>query len=135
MTNHRKDARRVLVVEDEPHSRLAMERFFDYCGYSVTSAASAKEAMDEASRCPPDVLVCDWKLNGGAWRTGEGDGVEAAEQLQRRFGSSVILITAYRIAELKSKARGTSLNVAAYYRKPLSLAGLARAIDSLPTRH
>lgn len=135
MTNHRKHARRVLVVEDEPHSRLAMERFFDYCGYSVTSAASAKEAMDEASRCPPDVLVCDWKLNGGAWRTGEGDGVEAAEQLQRRFGSSVILITAYRIAELKSKARGTSLHVAAYYRKPLSLAGLARAIDSLPTRH
>lgn len=135
MTNHRKDARRVLVVEDEPHSRLAMERFFNYCGYSVTSAASAKEAMDAASRCPPDVLVCDWKLNGGSGPTGEGDGVEAAEQLQRRFGSSVILITAYRIAELKSKARGTSLNVAAYYRKPLSLAGMARAIDSLPTRH
>lgn len=133
--DHRKESRRVLVVEDEPHSRLAMERFFNYCGYSVSSAASAEEAMEAASRCPPDVLVCDWKLNGGSQPEGRaGDGVDAAEEVQRRYGSSVILITAYRLAELKSKARWTSLDVAGYYRKPLSLTGLARAIDSLPTR-
>ncbi len=130
-----REARNVLVIEDESHSRLAMERFFDYYGYRVASAASASEAMAVADRCPPDVLVCDWKLNGGAKGAREADGVDAAEQLQRRFGSSVILITAYRLAELKSKTRKTGLNVSAYYRKPLSLAGLARAIDSLPTRH
>lgn len=138
MTDQKKEvreARRVLVVEDELNSRLAMERFFNYYGYRVASAASAKEAMEVASRFSPDVLVCDWKLDGGSKSADDSDGVYAAEQLQRRFGSSVILITAYRLAELKSKARRTSLNVSAYYRKPLSLAGLAQAIDSLPTHH
>jgi two-component system, response regulator, stage 0 sporulation protein F len=130
-----REARRVLVLEDEANSRLAMERFFNYYGYRVASAASAREAMEVACRCPPDVLVCDWKLDGGSKGADDADGVDAAEQLQRRFGSSVILITAYRLAELKSKARRTSLNVAAYYRKPLSLAGLAQTIDSLPPTH
>lgn len=127
---------RVLVIEDEQHARAAMERFLAYCGYSVGSASSAIEALAEAERRPPDVLVCDWKLNGLPGRgTRKPDGVAVAAELQRQFGSKVILITAYRLGELRSEARRASLRVSAYYRKPLSLDSLAETISGLDMPH
>lgn len=128
-------ALRVLVIEDEQPARAAMERFLAYCGYSVGSAASANEAVTQAERQPPDVLVCDWKLNGAAGRDpGPADGVATAARLQRRFGSQVILITAYRLGELKAEARRARVQVRAFYRKPLSLGSLAETIAALPMR-
>lgn len=124
---------RVLVIEDEQAARAAMERFLAFCGYSVGSAATAREALEQAERRPPDVLVCDWKLNGVAARDAvPADGVATAARLQRRFGSEVILITAYRLGELKAEARKARVQVHAFYRKPLSLGSLARRSRGCP---
>ena len=126
---------RVLVIEDEQAARAAMERFLAYCGYSVGAAASASEALEQAERQPPDVLVCDWKLNGAGSRdVMPADGVATAARLQRRFGSEVILVTAYRLGELKAEARKARVQVRAFYRKPLSLSSLAEAISGLSAR-
>jgi CheY-like chemotaxis protein len=141
---HGKDSReatRVLVVEDEPSARDAMQRFLQFCGYSVSVAASANEAIKLAMRCPPDVLVCDWKLDGEgdnkdkSQRDNRGvdgaDGVDTAVDLQRRFRLAVILVTAHQLEDLKSKARRTGLDVSIFRRKPLSLSRLANDIASL----
>lgn len=119
------DGARVLVVEDEPNARDAVQRFLQFRGHDVTVAATAQDALDRATLCPPDVLVCDWKLDGDA------DGVDTAATLQRRFNMAVILITAHRIEDLKRKARTSGLMVSAYRRKPLSLAGLADVIEGV----
>lgn len=136
--NESREATRVLVVEDEPSARDAMQRFLQFCGYSVSVAASANEAMKQATRCPPDVLVCDWKLDGeskgdtrDAGSVAALDGVDAAIDLQRRYRMAVILVTAHQLEALKSKARRTGLNVSVFRRKPLSLTRLASDIAAL----
>lgn len=124
-THNKPDATRILVVEDEPNARDAVQRFLQFRGHDVAVAATAQDALDWATHCPPDVLVCDWKLEG------DTDGVDTAATLQRRFDIAVILITAHRIEDLKRKARISGLSVSAYRRKPLSLAGLADVIESV----
>jgi CheY-like chemotaxis protein len=123
--NHSTDKTRILVVEDEPNSRDAVQRFLQFRGHEVAVAATAEDALKRATESPPDVLVCDWKLDGDA------DGVDMAALLQSRFDVPVVLITAHRIEDLKRKARTSGLSVSAYRRKPLSLAGLADVIEGV----
>ena len=125
-----REGTRVLVVEDEPSARDAMQRFLQFCGYSVSVASSANDAMRQAVRCPPDVLVCDWKLDGDDKDNGD-DGVDTAINLQRRYRMAVILVTAHQLDALKSKARGIGLDVSVFRRKPLSLSRLANDIAAL----
>jgi CheY-like chemotaxis protein len=134
--NEDRTATRVLVVEDEPSARNAMQRFLQFCGYSVSVAASSNEAMEQATSCPPDVLVCDWKLDGDGDTSqtndiGYSDGVDTALNLQRRYRMAVILVTAHQLDDLKTKARQTDLAVSAFRRKPLSLTRLANDIALL----
>jgi CheY-like chemotaxis protein len=134
-TDSRK-ATRVLVVEDEPSARDAMQRFLQFCGYSVTVAASSDEAIRQARSAPPDVVVCDWKLDGESSGTNGidgADGVDTAVDLQHRYRMAVILVTAHQLDELKTKARQTDLDVSAYRRKPLSLTRLANDIALVAT--
>ncbi|MGH8193688.1 MAG: response regulator [Woeseiaceae bacterium] len=123
--NGRSDKTRVLVVEDEQNARDAVQRFLQFRGHEVTVAATAEDARRRAAQNPPDVLVCDWKLDG------DSDGVDMAAALQCRFDMAVILITAHRIEDLKRKARTSGLSVSAYRRKPLSLARLADVIEGV----
>lgn len=121
---------RILVVEDEPNAREAVQRFLQFRGHDVAIAATAEDALDRARQFPPDVLICDWKL------AGDSDGVDVAARLQCASDIPVILVTAHRIEDLKRKARNAGLLVSAYRRKPLSLARLADAIEAMaPTRN
>lgn len=119
---------RVLVVEDEPTSLDAVRRFLEFRGHDVSAAATAEEALEVARRFDPQVLVCDWQLNGSA------DGVDVAERLQRRHDLAVIMVTAHRLESLKEKVRRFAVNVSAYRRKPVSLASLAEIIEALDDR-
>lgn len=119
---------RILVVEDEPNAGEAVQRFLQFRGHDVAIAATAEDALDRARQSPPDVLICDWKLSG------ESDGVDVAARLQSATDVPVILVTAYRIEDLKRKARNCGLVVSAYRRKPLSLARLADAIETTAPR-
>ena len=124
----RRNLARVLVVEDEPTSLDAVRRFLEFRGHEVSAAATAEEALQTAERFHPQVLVCDWQLDGGP------DGVDVAESLQRRHDLAVIMVTAHRLDALKDKVRHFPLEVSAYRRKPVSLASLAEIIESLEHR-
>lgn len=59
----------ILVVDDEPDVRDALERVLDRAGYSVRTAANAMDALAELERSPADVVITDIimpKLNGVA---------------------------------------------------------------------
>lgn len=114
---------RILIVEDERFAREASERYLDCCGYRVATAASAEEAFREAAANTPDVVVCDWRLDG------RPDGVDVARELQCRYGSALVFVTAYPLDELRA-ATG-DLDVARYLRKPFSLAALADALRTI----
>lgn len=114
---------RILIVEDERSARVASERYLDCCGYRVATAANAAEAFSEAAVQSPDVVVCDWRLDGGP------DGVDVARELQHRYGAAIVFVTAYPLEELR--ARTGDLDVARYLRKPFSLPVLADAIRAI----
>jgi DNA-binding response OmpR family regulator len=116
---------RVLVVEDEPTAREAVRLFLEFRGHDVSVAATAQEALDQAGRFEPQVLVCDWQLDSGA------DGVDIAHSLQTKYDLAVIMVTAHRLEALKEKVRRFAVDVSAYRRKPVSLASLAEIIESL----
>jgi DNA-binding response OmpR family regulator len=121
----RRNLARVLVVEDEPTAREAVRLFLEFRGHDVSVAATAQEALDQAGRFEPQVLVCDWQLDSGA------DGVDIAHSLQTKYDLAVIMVTAHRLEALKEKVRRFAVDVSAYRRKPVSLASLAEIIESL----
>ena len=111
---------RVLVVEDEPSAREATARYLESRGYDVTAAADGHSALAAAGENPPDIVVSDWRLGDGP------DGAQVAREIRRRCGAVIVLATAYPIDELREVTR--DLEVARYFRKPVSLDALADAV-------
>lgn len=109
-----------LVVEDEPSAREATARYLESRGHDVWTAANGQEALEQAARLEPEVLVCDWCLGS------RPDGVEVARQLTERYGVAVIFTTAHPIDELRGETE--DLPVLRYFRKPVSLPELADAV-------
>jgi DNA-binding response OmpR family regulator len=117
------EIRRVLIVEDEPSAREATQRYLTRRGFAADAAADATEALAAAENLEPDLAVCDWRLGGGR------DGVDVARELQRRYGTAIIFITALPLERLREATQ--DLSVAAYMHKPISLVVLAEKIAAL----
>jgi CheY-like chemotaxis protein len=116
----------VLVIEDEAAARVATRSYLQHCGYRVTAAGTAAEAIRVARELHPDVLVCDWKLEG------RRNGVDVVRLLQREQDVDVIFVTASALNDLRQSA--PDLHLAVYLRKPVSLGALASIIASMTTR-
>ncbi|MGE5505111.1 MAG: PAS domain S-box protein [Actinomycetota bacterium] len=68
----------VLVIDDEALLRESLATALSDGGWSVRTAADADEAVDQASAHPPDVILADYRLRGGATGIGAAKLVEAA---------------------------------------------------------
>lgn len=113
----------VLIVEDEAAARQASGHYLNHCGHRVATAENAEEAAREAGRRRPDVVICDWRLGR------ERDGVDVARELQQKYGSSIVFVSAYLLDQLRYAAR--DMDVARYLRKPISLSLLAEVISGI----
>ena len=51
----------ILIVEDEPKMARGVQRSLS-ASHDVRIAGSKAEAMEEIRRCPPDILLCDHRL-------------------------------------------------------------------------
>jgi sigma-B regulation protein RsbU (phosphoserine phosphatase) len=116
---------RVLVLEDEDGARIATRRYLQNCGHRVEAASTAGEALQMADELRPEVLVCDWKLASER----DGDGIDVARLLQKRYGVAVIFVTAYALNDLRQKIG--DLGSVDCLRKPISLHTLAAVVDSV----
>lgn len=119
-------ALRILIVEDEAAARIATRRFLQYRGFCADAAGTADEAIEKARDLHPDVLICDWKLEGCH------DGIDVARLLQQEQDVDVIFVTAYALNELRQNA--PDLRTIGCLRKPVSLGTLAAAVESLADR-
>ena len=68
---------RILVVDDEPSVRDALDRALRMDGYRVQLAADGREALDALAHMPPDAIVLDVLMP-------EPDGLEVCRRLQSR---------------------------------------------------
>jgi signal transduction histidine kinase/CheY-like chemotaxis protein len=79
---------RVLVIDDEPDVRAALDGLLQRWGCSVAVASSGAEAL-AAGREPPDLVLCDLHL-------GDESGFDVLDRLKARWGTRLqgVMVTA-----------------------------------------
>jgi CheY-like chemotaxis protein len=83
------DMKKVLVVDDEQNIRFLYKEELEDCGYQVTVAATAEEAMEKIQQDKPDIITLDIKMPGM-------DGIEFMRKLkEEKSDIPVILCSAY----------------------------------------
>ncbi len=103
----------ILIVDDEPSICWALEQALVEDGHTITTTATAEDALEFTSRQVPDVVVMDIRLPGI-------DGLTALEQLQSRIGSTpIIMITAF--GNLETAVKAINRGAFEYLTKPFDL--------------
>ena len=103
---------RVLVVDDEPHIRRALDINLSARGYEVDLAESGERALELAARHHPDVVVLDLGLPGIG-------GVEVIEGL-RGWSAVPIIVLSVREAET-DKVAALDAGADDYVTKPFGM--------------
>lgn len=81
---------RILVVEDEAVIASGITRKLEQLGYTVAGTATTGEAAVRiAGQMGVDLILMDIRLEGRM------DGIAAAAEIKRRFGTPVVFLTAY----------------------------------------
>jgi two-component system, response regulator PdtaR len=104
---------RVLIVEDEFFISLHIKQLVQTLGHSVVAiAVSADEAVNIAEIEQPDVVLMDIRL------IGPRDGIDAAEEIRRRFGIDSIFVTAN--TDPQTRQRAQAVQPLGFLEKPLT---------------
>jgi two-component system KDP operon response regulator KdpE len=102
----------ILVVEDDRALLRTIAAAFEARGQSATLATTGRQALDLASREPPDVVLLDLGLP-------DLDGVEICRQLRRWHTCPIIVLTADGAIERKVAALDEGADD--YVTKPFSM--------------
>jgi PAS domain S-box-containing protein len=122
MTKQEKRRSRILIVEDEGVVAVDIATVLHDSGYEVLGiAASADDAVSEASKTCPDLVLMDIRIQGDL------DGIDAASLMYRQFGVPVIYLTAHGDAEAIEGAKAT--DPMGFVLKPCKHAELRNAIE------
>jgi DNA-binding response OmpR family regulator len=102
----------LLLTDDDDLLRRSLAFNLEQAGYRVSTAASAEDALAQARRDPPDLLLLDIGLPGL-------DGLEALRQFRQSSTAPIIFLTARR-REL-DQVLGLELGADDYITKPFDL--------------
>lgn len=110
----------LLIVEDEPSTAWALAEGLSDDGFTITTCASAEDALAWLQRGHSDLVITDLRLPGTS-------GLQLARKLQRGpHAQPVIVVTAYGGAEIESAlARAGVVDV---FPKPFRIDLLRRAV-------
>ncbi|MBI5410964.1 MAG: EAL domain-containing protein [Nitrospirae bacterium] len=118
----------ILIVEDEAIIALDLRATLSEMGYLVTAvAASGEEAIAQAARTRPDLVLMDVKIEG------EMDGVETAGQIWSQLGIPIVYLTAHADDHTLLRIKGTQ--PFGYVLKPVNERDLHAVIEIALTRH
>ena len=122
---------RILVVDDQEDARDLLRTMLSQYGALVTTADSARAALEEIDRRPPDVVLSDVGMP-------REDGYDLIRQLRRRAtqrGGRIpaIAVTAY--ASITDRAAALESGFQAHVAKPFDPAELARTVAGVHREH
>ncbi len=117
---------RVLVVDDEPSVRDALERALKLEGYEVELAADGSEALFRLRTTPPDAVVLDLLMPGV-------DGLEVCRRVRAEGDGTPILVLTARDA-VEDRVRGLDAGADDYLAKPFALEELFARLRALLRR-
>ena len=116
---------RLLVVDDKPSMRAMLRDFLGERGYEVITAGDGKEALIEARRNPPDLVLLDVMMP-------EMDGYQFLTELRRDSNIPVIMLTA--CGEEADRVIGLELGADDYITKPFSAREVKARIQAVLRR-
>ena len=118
--------RRVLVVDADPRSLELMAVALIDSGFSVRTAASAAEAIHEARRLTPALVLSEAEMP-------DTDGFELCAQLRREpsLGTVPVVLLSNRPTGPRERERGVMVGISDYLPKPIDLPGLVRLLHRL----
>src|SRR5437867_984356 len=123
---HTEKVMRVLVVDDEPAVRSALERALRLEGYEVELAADGAEALDRIAAASPDAVLLDVLMP-------RVDGVEACRRLRARGDRTPVLMLTARDA-VGDRVTGLDAGADDYLVKPFALDELRARLRALLRR-
>jgi len=118
-------SKRILVVEDEPTIRETLRYNLVKEGYLVSEASTGSEALNEARRVRPDLILLDLMLP-------ELSGLEVCRILRQEMSTPILMLTA-KGTEV-DKVVGLQIGADDYVTKPFSLSELLARITALLRR-
>lgn len=105
------DSARLLVVDDDHDIRMLLASSLGARGYTVETAANAREMDEILARRPMDLVILDVMMPGE-------DGLSACRRLAARGGLEVILLSA--LGEEQDRIAGLEVGAGHYLPKPCS---------------
>jgi two-component system response regulator MprA len=118
---------RILVVDDEPAVRAALERALALERYEVEVAADGREALERLAVAPPDAMVLDVAMPGI-------DGLEVCRRLRAAGDRTPVLMLTARDA-VDDRVEGLDAGADDYLVKPFALRELQARLRALLRRH
>lgn len=114
---------KILVVDDEEHTRLGYSEILKMGGYEVDMAVDGLDGLFKAEKGGYDLIVTDLRMP-------KLNGLEFMEKMQERgINAKVIVITAF--GSYKSFKDSENLGACIYLNKPVRAADLDAAICEL----
>jgi two-component system response regulator MprA len=117
---------RVLVVEDDPHVREAVERALRFEGYDVHTAVDGNDALLRVDELAPDAIVLDVLMPGT-------DGLAVCRILRDRGNRTPVLMLTAR-HEVSDRVAGLDAGADDYLVKPFALDELFARVRALLRR-
>ena len=115
--------KRILVVDDEVNTRIALTRLLSREGYEVLTAANGLEALSSLRNNPAELIITDLNMP-------EMNGLTFLRELNREYpASNVIMITAF--GEVESYLEALNLGAFEYLNKPLRLEELRKVMGKM----
>jgi two-component system response regulator MprA len=117
---------RVLVVDDEPAVRRALERALALDDYEVVLAADGEEALDAQAANPADAVILDVAMP-------RLDGLEVCRRMRKAGDRTPILMLTARDA-IDDRVQGLDVGADDYLVKPFALRELQARLRALLRR-
>jgi two-component system response regulator MprA len=117
---------RVLVVDDEPAVRRALERALRLDSYEVELAADGEEALDALATHPADAVILDVAMP-------RLDGLEVCRRMRQAGDRTPILMLTARDA-IDDRVKGLDVGADDYLVKPFALRELQARLRALLRR-
>jgi two-component system response regulator MprA len=117
---------RVLVVDDEPAVRRALERALRLDSYEVALAADGEEALDALAATPADAVILDISMP-------RLDGLEVCRRMRMGGDKTPVLMLTARDA-IDDRVKGLDVGADDYLVKPFALRELQARLRALLRR-